>query len=483
MNGKHNLHLKNKIDSRVKRLFKDIFVFAAGNASSKMILLFLMPLYTTKLTAAEYGVADTLNTLVELLVPMITLCMADAVFRFSVGAEKKTNEIAFVGGCKVVFWGLIVFALACLGFKVVFGYEYAGILMGLLTAYCLKQFLGCYLRGIGKTVTFAISGVFGTLVLVICNVLSLTVFNKGIEGYLSSIVISNGASIAIMAVAARPISIFRLNFNVPKDEQKYLLKSMVRYSLPIVPNAVSWWMNNAASKYILLFISGSRVTGLFSAAGKIPAVINLLSGIFQQAWQFSSAKEYNKEGTSEFYTKVFLIYSPFILLACSFIIMINPLISRFILRGEFVEAQCYVPLLLFSSMLSCYSVFYGGIYTAAKKSKMLTVSTLAGAVTNVCMCVIAIPRWHVYGALIANIVSYLVVVMIRVFDSKKYVEISCPWVMVAVSLFLVLIQSIVALIELPISEMLISAIIFLIVVMVNLTGGHYVKRLEKKRVS
>ena len=464
------------MDSRIKRLLKDIFIFAAGNASSKIILLFLMPLYTTKLTTAEYGISDTLNTLIELLVPIITLCMAEAIFRFSIDTEKSTNEIAFFNGCKIMLYGFCVFAAIGVFLKLLFDYEYAFVMVWMLMSYSLKQFLGCYLRGIGKSMVYAASGVIGTLVLVISNILLLVLFDQGINGYLVSIVISNVVSIVIMAITVHPLRIIYSNLKVGNQEKKSVLNNMLRYSLPIIPNSISWWLNNAANKYILLFISGSSVTGLFSAAGKIPAVINLLSSIFQQAWQFSSAKEYDKEHTSDFYTKIFTLYSPFILMSCSFVIIINPFISKFVLQGEFAEAQHYVPLLLFSSTLSCYSIFFGGIYTAAKKSKMLMVSTVAGAVVNIILCIVMIPIMSVYGALVANVISYSVVVLIRIIDSRKYVKIKHNWGIMGTSLALVLIQSIIGLLDASIVTLIVLMAIFGIIAVINLISQYSARK-------
>lgn len=463
------------MDSRIKRLVKDIFIFAAGNASSKIILLFLMPLYTTKLTTAEYGISDSLNTLIELLVPIITLCMAEAVFRFSIETENRINEIAFFNGSKIMLYGFSIFTAIGLLLKLLFDYEYAFVLVWMLISYSMKQFFGCYLRGIGKSMAFATSGVIGTLVLVISNILLLVSFNQGINGYLWSIVVSNTVSILMMAVTVHPIKIICSNFKSKTHEKKFVLNNMLRYSLPIIPNSISWWLNNAANKYILLFICGSSVTGLFSAAGKVPAVINLLSNIFQQAWQFTSAKEYDKENTSSFYTKIFSLYSPFILLSCSFVIIINPLISNFVLQGDFAEAQHYVPLLLFSSTLSCYSIFFGGIYTAAKKSKMLMISTVVGAFVNIGLCIIMIPIWNVYGALIANVISYSVVVLIRIIDSRKYVMVQHNWVLMVISLTLMLIQSIIGLLDFSGPILVISIVIFGVIAVVNIVYQNNVR--------
>ena len=334
------------MDKKLLRLIKDIFIFAAGNASSKIVLLLLMPLYTMKLSTAQYGVADSLTTLIELLVPIFTLSLSDAIFRFCVGEDVEGNGISFIIGIKFISWGFIAFGLISFVVSFFVGHLYAITLLLMFVAQALKTYFGCYLRGVGKSMQFAVSGFLGTLALVGFNLLFLLVFQSGLQGYLWSIVISTGISVLFMSLFVNPIRIIRQSKNVYKERYGERQKAMLNYCLPIIPNSISWWVNNAASKYLLLFICGESITGVFSAASKLPAVVNLLSAIFQQAWQYSSASEYNKANTSKFYSKVFTLYSIAIVFCCSLIIALNPIISSIVLKGEFFVAAKYVPLLL-----------------------------------------------------------------------------------------------------------------------------------------
>lgn len=119
------------------------------------------------------------------------------------------------------------------------------------------------------------------------------------------------------------------------------------------------------------------------------------------------------KGGNRFFSSVFKLYSPFILTATSGLVVVTPLLSIILLRGEFYQAWVYVPLLLLSAALNCYSIYFGSFYTAAKKNKMIMVSTVIGAVINVGICFFTIPIMGVYGALLASCLSYLVIVVIR----------------------------------------------------------------------
>ena len=70
------------MNDKYKALFKDTIIFAIGNLGSKMILFFLVPLYTNYLTTEEYGTADLIFTVAQLVVPVVSLTIYDAVIRF-----------------------------------------------------------------------------------------------------------------------------------------------------------------------------------------------------------------------------------------------------------------------------------------------------------------------------------------------------------------------------------------------------------------
>ena len=424
------------MDRKVKQLVSDTFIFAIGNALNKLIMFVLMPLYTSVLTTAEYGISDALSTIIELIIPFFTLCVADAVFRFSIDDNTNKEEI-FSVAINLLIKGIISIAFIGSIIYVFFQYEYIIYLVMMYIVYAFKHFFGNFLRGLGKVKLFVTNGIISTLALVVFNMLFLIAFDMGINGYLLAIILSNAIACIFMFWTGhfyRYITFTNINGRLKKE--------MLNYSVPMIPNTVSWWVNNTANRYILLFFEGASITGLFSAASKLPAMINLLSSIFQQAWQYSSASQYDKKDKNIFYSVVFNYYSTFIIVACSGIVLITPLISKFVLRGDFYVAWRYVPLLLVSATLGCYSIYFGGFYTASKKNKMLMLSTVVGSLVNIILCTILTPIMGVYGILIGGNFCYLVIVIIRIVDTRKYVQLQTNWVIHILSILLVTIQAV-----------------------------------------
>lgn len=439
--------------NKYKALFSDTLIFGIGNFVTKLIYFFLMPIYTLALTPKEFGIADLLNNSLQLLMPVLTLSISDAVFRFLLDKD-CVPKILLNGGLKILVYSYILVGIATVIVYSVDTNSYWCFFTLLYITESTRMLLAQFVRGLGYVKTFAINGILGAIFLLGCSYLFLQVNCWGIDGYLLSFIIANIVSIIYLLWK---VNIIRYIDFSSKDN--ILLKSMLIYSLPLIPNMLSWWLTNISSRYIIAGYCGLSIAGLFAGASKIPALINVIASVFQQAWQFASVKEYQESAKSEFYSRVFHYYSLFVIVSSSLVLMALPYLSHFILKGEFYNAWIYTPLLLFSATLGCYSIFFGTFYTVVKDNKRVMYTTLIGAVVNVSLCLILIPFISVWGALVANVVSYAVIVLLRIRDTKKYVTLIIH-AKIGVSLLLLLIQSFVT-VEYPIIATFISFMILL----------------------
>jgi O-antigen/teichoic acid export membrane protein len=427
-----------------------------GNFTTKLIYFFLMPIYTSALTVEEFGLADLLNNSLFLIIPILTLSIADAVFRFLLDKDSQPATL-LNEGLKILAYSYIValFVLICI---YPFSSEiYWGLFFVLYVTESLKNLFAQFTRGLGKVKTFAINGVLGSFFLLLSTYILLKILHWGITGYLLSFIIGNIVSILYLLWRINILSYIKLS-----SRNKELLKSMLVYSLPLIPNSLSWWMTNISSRYIIAGYCGLGIAGLFSGASKIPALINVVASIFQQSWQYASVKEYQESTESIFYSRVFHYYSFFIIVFGSVTIFILPYISRLVLLGEFYEAWIYTPLLVFSAMLGCFSIFFGVVYTIIKKNRKVLYTTLTGALVNLLLCLILIPFAGVAGALISNVISYLIIVAARIRDTQKYIHISIEWLRLTVGGTLVLIQATVMSVSFDYRTIVSAAIVLLL---------------------
>ena len=81
--------------SRYKKLFSDTAAFTISNCASKILVFLLIPLYTSVLTAEEYGIADLITNTVNVLYPLLTLCIMEATLRFAFDSGTSKEEVLF----------------------------------------------------------------------------------------------------------------------------------------------------------------------------------------------------------------------------------------------------------------------------------------------------------------------------------------------------------------------------------------------------
>ena len=420
--------------NKYKVLFSNTAVFAVGNILVKLIAFVLMPLYTSALTTEEYGVSELLNSTTEIIIPLATVCIIEALYRFSIDKNADYKSL-FANSFRIIIAGDIVVAIGCIISKVIFSYEYAFYFGGLYICTTFYKMTTQFARGLGHVKRYAFYGVLNSLSLVLCNVILLLKLHGGIGAYLSSFTIAYGIAGIVAFIMSEEYKYFSL-----KKGNTQQLKEMLRYSIPSIPNMISWWINSVSDRYVLILFWNAGVVGLYTAASKLPAMINLVSSIFQQAWQYSTAKEIESEDKTDFFSTVLRGYLYICVCSCGGLILFNKVICKILLKTEFYNAWRFVPLLLLAAMFGCISTYFGTFYQALKKNTMLMVSTVAGAIINIILNFALIPIYGGFGAAIATVISYIVVTIVRVIDVRKKVRLDIQWWRVFVQIIMVILM-------------------------------------------
>lgn len=420
--------------NKFRKLATNSAVFAIANLGSNLISFIFVRFYTELLTTSEYGTVDLIVTTSSLLIPLLTVAIVEAVFRFGIDESDKKSVIT--NGIFVVAVGNVLFALIApflLGFSSFS--QYVFWLSLLILTNSVENVCAQFVRGVGKVKVFAISGIVKTISLVAFNILFLLVFRLHIEGYLLSLILSEVSVLVYLVVATKLWKYLQLKLN------KQLLKSMVLYSLPLVPSSLSWWLMNASDKYMILYFVGVSANGLYTVAHKIPTVINLCNTLFMQAWQISAVEESKSEDKNDFYTTVFVTMATVLLLAASSLLIILKPIMRILVAEEYGAVWKLSPFLVLAMVFSAFSSFLGTNYNAMKKTTGALKTTLVGAVFNIVCNYFLIQAYGVNGAAFATMSSFIVMWVYRALDTREFVRIKYPYVRLSVSIAILFIQS------------------------------------------
>ena len=425
------------MQEKQKRLAKNTIIFVVGSLGSKFIQFFLVPFYTYAMSTAEYGSADIVITMSDVLMPVFSLSIADGLLRF--GLDKKLKQEDVLKCCFIIDNIGTLSSIACIPlFRLYSGLsQWIASFLLILTLRIYRDFFSINLKINDKNRLFAIDSILYTLVLCICSILFLSVMKMGTQGYLLSYIMANTFSILFLSIVGKTLQeIHRGRLD------KKLFEQIVKYSIPMVANAMAWWIITASDRLMVQHYMGNDAVGLYAVATKMPSIVSTFSGVFLQAWTISSVTEYDSDRDAAFYGQVFDEYYSVMLFAASALItVIRPFMHLYV-SPAFQSAWIYTPLLISSAVFSGLFGFYAGIYAAAKNSINVTITTAIGAVCNVFLNFLMIPRIGIQGAVIATYISWMTTTFIRMFDTKKFVNFTINYRKLLVMVLINLIQGI-----------------------------------------
>lgn len=406
--------------NKYKKLIGNSAVFAIGSMGSKLIAFLMIPLYTFVLSRAEYGTIDIITTTANMLMPLISLSIGDAVFRFALDKSQQSDKV-LTNGLVVSFIGAIV-GIVIVPILSVLNIPNVWLIYYLVVFGALSSLLVNFSRAIGMIKTFASAGIIGSVVTAVLNIVLLAYLKMGISGYLWSLIIASLVTIVYIAILTRVwrmISFTLINFK--------LIGELLIYSIPLIPNAFSWWINTSSSRYFILYFVGASANGLFAVANKIPSLISMLSNIFFQSWQLSAVEEFDSKDSPEFYSTVFNSFIVIQLLGVGLLLVILKPLMGVIVSNNFYESWKYIPFLSLAVIYSSLSGFIGTTYIAAKRTKGILTTTVIGALLNIILGFIFVPLLGIQGASFGGMLAFLAVLIIRIFDTRKIKKIDVQY--------------------------------------------------------
>lgn len=424
--------------SRYRTLYKNTLIFTISNFASKVLSFLMLPLYARVLTKEEFGSGDLIVITVGLLLPILTLSIAEGALRFALDKDMENKQV-FSFGLKLIVGSFIILLLL---FPIILLIpvlkDFILLFYLIYISQSLNQYFNQFIRGIDKIKLIGIVGVIQTLVIVVSNILLLVVFNWGVKGFLLSIVIANTVAFLILFTYGELKQYLTLS-PINKDLQKEMLK----YCIPLTPNRISWWLTNSSNKYIISGYSGVSELGLFSAASRIPSLLITFQGIFIQAWQLSAITEYDKKDSVDFFSQVYQLYNFTMVIGCSILILFIKPISNILFGSEFNEAWSLVPFLLVAVIFGAMTGFLNSINLAVKKTKSLFIAVIIGASIGIVLNFIFVPKFGAMASSISATISYFIIWIIRLVETRKYMQLKISYLNDFISYILVILQAVI----------------------------------------
>lgn len=402
-----------------KQLMKNTIIIAIGKLSTQIISYLLLPLYTSQLDPSEYGNYDFICTLSIFLCPIITLLMEESMFRYLIDADSKVQRKKIITQTIIyTFFGTVLFTIIA-ALIMGFGTDYTPMYITAIITFVISNILiglsNALSRGLGKIKLYSVSNFILGISTIILNIVFILALNAGAEGLLWANTIANAfTAIVILGILKLPKYIGKID--------KPLMKDMIKYSIPLVPNSISWSIINMSDRIILTQMVSSAANGIYAMANKFPNIINVLYGYFYTAWKESAAKIVKEDNKNQYYNSIYHDAKRFLYAVTICLIAVMPFAFPIFINEAYNEAYVYIPIVMIATYYSNLSSFYGGIFSAYKDTKIMGTTTIVAAVINLVIDLLLVNTLKIYAACFSTLIANLIVYFYRKKKLKKYLK-------------------------------------------------------------
>lgn len=399
--------------SKGKELVKNTGILFIGKISTQFVSFLLLPLYTAKLSTEAYGTLDLYTTVANILIPILSLQLEQAVFRYLLTAEEDE--------CKVLSSTTVYLILASFVMMIIYipvtrivSIEYAGLVLTYYIVYLFSTVIQQVPRGYGNYPLFTLVSFLSSTVSIVFSVLFICAFNKGIEGILTARIISGLFVIIFTAVCSGIINKIKLRYF-----SWSCLKSMARYSIPLVFNQLGSWVVNYSDRVIIIAILGVNMNGIYAVASKFFSLITSITNIYNIAWTESVTKALNDKDRNNYYNKIFSITIDLFFLATMGVTCGIGILFKYFINENYDLAYYQIPILVFAALFSALSANVGSVYIAYKKTREISITTLLTAVINIIVHLALIKFVGLYAASISTLVAFAVMFFYRIYRLRE----------------------------------------------------------------
>ena len=423
--------MENKTSNSGFRVLLNSVIYSCSGLLLKCFSFFLLPLYTTYLTTEDYGINSVITSFIATSSYIVAFSLFAAIMRFYVDLKDDPKKLKRFYGTIVtfVFLSSIVFSVILTLLQgPVSKYLFSGIdyfpliFVGLISLVftCQHTIFDNILKSQQKAMKSSICSILFFFLSVALNIFFVVYLQLGALGTLLATLIAY-AVYTIYFVIEMSI-MHTIEFCIDWK----LLKSALKYSIPIMPHNLSTQIAMFLSK-ILISGSGSLSDlGVYSVAAQFGNISDTIQSYVDSAygpWLYEKLHNKEAEFKKVIRSNVNLLISVIGLFFVGISLFAQDYIVLFI-EESYLDAWKYVPLIVsVFAIKTAYYFFVEVLFYFKDASRKLFWATLSSSFMNIILSYFFIPKWNVYGSILADAIAMLLRTAIVIAISKQYEDV------------------------------------------------------------
>jgi O-antigen/teichoic acid export membrane protein len=412
----------------VKSLLSASLVYGLGTIASKFIGFFLLPVFTSYLKPAEYGLFETFNVLFFLLTTIGSLGMDTAMIRFYYDSgEPRYRTLVVSSSLFLALAAGVILAGIGLAFSPAIN---AMLFDGVNHINILHVTMLAVVVSVVNTVQLALfqakrqPGRYSALTFLRFTMMyGLSVFflirGDSVYGLMISQLIAYSITLAFGFFFAR--NDFRLAIS-PK-----ISKEMLVFSAPLIIGSVSIWLLSSSDRFFLLRLSTLNELGLYSLGSRLASIVLFAVTAFQMAWPQFAFSRANEENTAYTNARILTYYLFVGILLVIGVTLFTPEILRILATPSYSGAGSVVFLLSCSFLFyGCYIIFFI-ILSLTKKTLSILPVTIPPLIVSVALNYYLVPSMGGMGSAVASTSAYLSMATLTFAFTNRLLPIRYEW--------------------------------------------------------
>jgi len=391
----------------MKELAKHSAIYTITSIMAQAVSLFMVPVFTRNMNQEQFGQYNLLISVQSLLAIIITLGIYSGMMRFINEFEDK-NRIKNVALTFSVVWGILIslfsIIFGTLIYHLIFpdaesnGY-YINFIVISSVLLCLISIYNSYFTMLFKSRQVSVINLARVAFMLLYSAYFMIVRKEGLYGALQAQLFAYASVLSLLVFYDRK------NIQIVLAWKE--LKIMLQYGLGLVPGQASAWVYTLIDRYFIKAMIGLQQVAVYSMGYRVGMMMDpILLTPFKSVFTSYKYKFYKEVDAPKQIREIYGYYN-FIGWFCilGFSVFAKPAIIL-LSTPAYVEAFKVVPLIAFSYFLDGLGEFYILGITIKNKSIIISYILGIGAVINILLNIVMIPRLGIMGAALATVLSY-----------------------------------------------------------------------------
>lgn len=399
----------------MNKIGKDASLYLTTSIISFGISFLALPIYTRLLEPKEFGAVILFMMMGKMIFGFMNLSLhaANYKFYFDEKIDSKTNNYRSLYSSNLLF--LVLFFLIVTG--IIFSIQ-DSFYINLEIEYLTKQnlilaitygffdyiilFKTTQLTAEKKAIKFSFIVILNSILNLGFSIFLIKKLIDPLMGRVYGILISQAIILIILIYFLK--NLFTLKISIQK-----LLKA-IKFSSPYYPNMILGLSQSYLDKTLLSQIKGASSVGFYSLGVNFTIILKTIMDSVEKAWSpFFYTKAHEKTLESKKIIAESFNFIAFIYMFLGlFIIYFSEEAIKTLTTKEYYPSIEIVPIYMFFYLFAIYGYLANAQLTISEKIKYILPGAITGAIINISLNILLIPKFGTIGAALASCFSALV---------------------------------------------------------------------------